>query len=141
MTTNATAATAATNVMRLRRNGSSSGSVAATVAESSSRRVNAAGVAVLGAAGSVEKAPPAFDRPATRHTAPNDWQDGVVPMPFAPMLASTRPTRPLRGDWVIEPKFDGWRVIVAVDDAVRVWTGNGHDLTDRLPELAPLVDY
>src|SRR5262245_5955853 len=61
-------------------------------------------------------------------------------MPFAPMLASTRPTRPLRGEWVIEPKFDGWRVIVAVDDAVRVWTRNGHDLTDRLPELAPLAD-
>src|SRR5690242_15630013 len=68
------------------------------------------------------------------------WQYGDVPMPFAPMLASTRPTRPLRGEWVIEPKFDGWRVIVAIDDAARVWTRNGHDLTERLPELAPLAE-
>jgi bifunctional non-homologous end joining protein LigD len=68
------------------------------------------------------------------------WQDGVVPMPFAPMLASTRPTRPLRGEWVLEAKFDDWRVIVAVDDTVRVWTRNGHELTDRLPELSPLVE-
>jgi bifunctional non-homologous end joining protein LigD len=41
---------------------------------------------------------------------------------------------------VIEPKFDGWRTIVAVDDAVRVWTRTGHEVTDRLPELAPLVE-
>src|SRR5690242_15137254 len=67
-------------------------------------------------------------------------QNGGLPMPFAPMLASTRPTQPLRGEWVLEPKFDGWRVVVGVEDAVRVWTRNGHELTDRLPELAQLVD-
>jgi bifunctional non-homologous end joining protein LigD len=40
----------------------------------------------------------------------------------------------------MEPKFDGWRVIVAVDNSVRVWTRRGHDMTDRLPELAGLAD-
>jgi bifunctional non-homologous end joining protein LigD len=41
---------------------------------------------------------------------------------------------------VLEPKFDGWRVIVAIDGVVRVWTRRGHDLTERLPELAALAD-
>jgi bifunctional non-homologous end joining protein LigD len=61
-------------------------------------------------------------------------------MPFQPMLASSSAPRHLVGSWVIEPKFDGWRVIVAIDGEVRVWTRRGHDLTARLPELAPLAD-
>jgi len=65
---------------------------------------------------------------------------GVVGMPFRPMLAATRAPLPLRGEWVIEPKFDGWRTIVEIDSTVRVWTRRGHELTDRLPELQPLVD-
>jgi bifunctional non-homologous end joining protein LigD len=64
-----------------------------------------------------------------------------VPMPFAPMLATNSAPRTLRGSWVMEPKFDGWRVIVAIDqDGVRVWTRRGHDMTARLPELAGLTD-
>jgi len=55
------------------------------------------------------------------------------------MLAATRAPLPLRGEWVIEPKFDGWRIIVEIAGTVRVWTRRGHDLTDRLPELQPLV--
>jgi ATP-dependent DNA ligase len=43
-------------------------------------------------------------------------------MPFEPMLATNRVSQPLAGEWVLEPKFDGWRAI------------------ERLPELAPLVD-
>ncbi len=56
------------------------------------------------------------------------------------MLASTRAPRQLAGRWVMEPKFDGWRVIVAINGDVRVWTRRGHDLTARLPELAELAD-
>jgi ATP-dependent DNA ligase len=63
-----------------------------------------------------------------------------VPMPFQPMLAPSSAPRRLTGRWVLEPKFDGWRVIVAVDGDVRVWTRRGHDLTERLPELAALAD-
>jgi bifunctional non-homologous end joining protein LigD len=62
-----------------------------------------------------------------------------VGTPFLPMLAETRAPLPLRGEWVLEPKFDGWRAIVAVEDCVRVWTRNGHELTERLPELEPLA--
>jgi len=63
-----------------------------------------------------------------------------VRMPFQPMLASSSAPRHLDGGWVLEPKFDGWRIIVAIDSNVRVWTRRGHDLTERLPELAPLAD-
>jgi ATP-dependent DNA ligase len=64
----------------------------------------------------------------------------AVRMPFAPMLAMNHVSLPLAGEWVLEPKFDGWRAIVAVGQDVRVWTRTGHELTERLPELAPLVD-
>src|SRR4051812_27106909 len=69
------------------------------------------------------------------------WQDSSVPMPFQPMLATNSAPRTLHGRWVLEPKFDGWRCIVAIESgAVRVWTRRGHEMTDRLPELAPLAD-
>jgi ATP-dependent DNA ligase len=68
------------------------------------------------------------------------WQDRHVRMPFRPMLASSSAPRHLAGRWVLEPKFDGWRVIVAIDGEVHVWTRRGHDLTERLPELARLAD-
>jgi bifunctional non-homologous end joining protein LigD len=50
-----------------------------------------------------------------------------------------RPTTPLAG-WAVEPKFDGWRATVEVrDDVVRVWSRNGHDLTDKVPALGSLA--
>ena len=49
----------------------------------------------------------------------------AVRKPFEPMLASNRVSRPISGTWVLEPKFDGWRAIVAVGRDVRVWTRTG----------------
>src|SRR4051794_41885927 len=41
--------------------------------------------------------------------------------------------------WIAQPKIDGWRAQVAVDDAgVRVWSRNGHRL--KVPELDALAD-
>jgi bifunctional non-homologous end joining protein LigD len=58
---------------------------------------------------------------------------------FAPMLAGHgRPGSPVSG-WAVEPKFDGWRVGVEVDDFVRVWTRNGHEITDRVPSAQRLA--
>ena len=68
------------------------------------------------------------------------WHYPDVRMPFQPMLASNVAPRHLCGEWVLEPKFDGWRTIIAVDESVRVWTRRGHELTERLAELAPLVE-
>lgn len=54
------------------------------------------------------------------------------------LAASGRPTTPL-GGWAVEPKFDGWRATVEVDGGgVRVWSRNGHDLTDRVPSVREL---
>lgn len=51
-----------------------------------------------------------------------------------------RPSWPLSG-WAVEPKFDGWRVGVEVDDSVRVWTRNGHEITDRVPSAQRLAGW
>src|SRR4051794_12541367 len=56
-----------------------------------------------------------------------------------PMLLATGAPRTTAG-WIAQPKLDGWRAQVAVDDAgVRVWSRNGHRLKvpelDALPEL------
>ena len=47
-------------------------------------------------------------------------------MPYQPMLASSSAPRRLIGRWVLEPKVDGWRIIVGIDGNVRVWTRRGH---------------
>lgn len=52
------------------------------------------------------------------------------------MLANTRTDIPKSNDWVFEVKWDGIRVMVAVDEAnVRLTSRNGHDLTKQFPEL------
>lgn len=39
-------------------------------------------------------------------------------------------------DWLSEIKFDGYRLLVAIDDrSVRLLTRNGHDWSDRMPAL------
>src|SRR3954447_5679580 len=59
---------------------------------------------------------------------------------FAPMLAGYgRPTTPLSG-CVVEPKFDGWRAVVDTRRGLCVRSRNGHDITDKVPSLAPLTD-
>lgn len=62
-----------------------------------------------------------------------------APPVLAPMLAaSTTPPRDLAGH-LIEPKWDGVRVIVTVDGGrVRVASRNGRDVTSHYPELAAL---
>ncbi len=43
----------------------------------------------------------------------------------------------MAGGSVYELKFDGYRlVIVRADQGVRLWSRNGSDLTERLPDIA-----
>ncbi len=58
---------------------------------------------------------------------------------YAPMLAVSWQT-PFDDDrWVFEPKLDGVRAIVSVQDgSVRIRSRNGNDITPSYPELAPL---
>ncbi|MGJ7488088.1 DNA ligase D [Variovorax sp. LT2P21] len=64
----------------------------------------------------------------------------AVPLPatLAPQLATLATAPP--GDldaWLWELKFDGYRLVTRIDKGkVRCFTRNGHDWTDKLPELA-----
>lgn len=60
-------------------------------------------------------------------------------LPFEPMLL-TRAAKPPSGtEWSYELKYDGWRAILETRrNTLRVWSRNGHDITARFPELAPL---
>ena len=52
------------------------------------------------------------------------------------MLASTGAIAAPVEDWACEPKLDGWRAMVYVDDAVTVRTRNACEVSASLPTLA-----
>ena len=59
---------------------------------------------------------------------------------YAPMLATSADHLPRGTEWVYEPKWDGFRVIVTVSGGDATFTSrNGNDLTDRFRELARRV--
>ncbi|CAN7384702.1 DNA ligase D [Variovorax sp. LjRoot178] len=62
----------------------------------------------------------------------------ALPAKVAPELATLVDGPPTTGDdWILEIKFDGYRMLARVDDAgVRLFTRNGHDWTKKLPHLA-----
>jgi bifunctional non-homologous end joining protein LigD len=54
-----------------------------------------------------------------------------------PQLATLVESAPEGGDWHYELKFDGYRLMTRFDsDRVRCFTRNGHDWTDKMPQLA-----
>jgi bifunctional non-homologous end joining protein LigD len=59
--------------------------------------------------------------------------DGFV----EPCIPSRAPKPPSGPDWVHEVKRDGYRLLVRRDgEAVRLFTGRGHDWTERYPAIA-----
>ena len=64
---------------------------------------------------------------------------GVHPTGYEPMLATA--SRRLEGDgWAFEPKLDGWRAVVHVEDRqVAVFSRPGRDLNRSLPQLKALA--
>lgn len=59
--------------------------------------------------------------------------------PIAPMLAVPGPLDPARS-WVFEPKLDGWRALVYVDDGLCVRTRSGRVITDTVASLTDLAE-
>ena len=54
-----------------------------------------------------------------------------------PMIPTLVDKPPMRGDWSVEVKFDGWRCqLVIGSDGARVFTRGGHDWTVRLKIIA-----
>ncbi|WP_295542782.1 DNA ligase D [uncultured Pseudacidovorax sp.] len=62
-----------------------------------------------------------------------------LPEQLSPQLATLAAAPPAQPEeWAWELKFDGYRLLTRIDGRgrVRCFTRNGHDWTDRLPELA-----
>ena len=60
-----------------------------------------------------------------------------------PMLSTRAATWPAQGDWMMEPKWDGFRLLVEIGDhaRIRAWSRRGTSLGDRLGSLlAPLAE-
>src|SRR5689334_13838631 len=60
-----------------------------------------------------------------------------------PMLSTRAATWPVHGDWMMEPKWDGFRLLVAIDKRgrMRAWSRRGATLGDHLGSpLEPLAD-
>ena len=83
------------------------------------------------------------------HTTPDErWPTGdrlyapAMAIP-EPMLSTPAATWPAQGDCMMEPKWDGFRLLVEIgDDArIRAWSRRGTSLGDRLGSLvAPLAE-
>ena len=59
-----------------------------------------------------------------------------LPPMLEPQLATLAESAPEGGDWHYELKFDGYRLMTRFDsDRVRCFTRNGHDWTDKMPQL------
>jgi bifunctional non-homologous end joining protein LigD len=59
------------------------------------------------------------------------------------MLSSRAATWPAHGDWMMQPKWDGFRLLAAIDQRgrMRAWSRHGVSLGDRLGSLLePLAD-
>ena len=60
--------------------------------------------------------------------------------PFAPELAKLVSRAPAGDSWVHEVKWDGYRIVATiVDGDVRLWSRNGIEWTQKVPELAAAV--
>ncbi|WP_349606790.1 MULTISPECIES: DNA ligase D [Cupriavidus] len=59
-----------------------------------------------------------------------------LPAKLAPQLASLSPTVPTGEGWIIETKFDGYRLLARIaNGTVRLFTRAGHDWTAKFPSL------
>ncbi len=75
---------------------------------------------------------------AARTALPAEAVAAPLPERLAPQLATLVSSPPAEhADWLYEIKFDGYRLLVRIDDdgGVRLLTRNGHDWSDRLGAL------
>ena len=92
-------------------------------------------------AAAIEAASPA-PTPASRPGGPPapGAKRGKLPRTQAPQLCATAEAPPEGEGWLSEIKFDGYRLLVFVEEGkVRLLTRNGLDWTDRLPAVARAV--
>lgn len=72
----------------------------------------------------------------TRRDAPRKSSAAPSPAFIAPQLATAVAAVPTEGDWITELKFDGYRILAAVDrDSARCYTRSGLDWSHRMPAV------
>ncbi len=85
-------------------------------------------------------APPEADVPKDLPQLPAQATGALraeLPARLSPQLATAAAGLPPTGDWVLEIKFDGYRLLARIERGqVRLFTRAGHDWTSRLPALA-----
>ena len=98
--------------------------------------------------GLVEVREPRESAAATRPGAPGaeskpDLSAAVaaaLPARLEPQLATLAATPP-SGEWIVETKFDGYRLMARIDKGkARLVTRGGHDWTTKMPELAADIE-
>ena len=83
-----------------------------------------------------ETAHPAPAVQADRDALLENATKAPLPAKLAPQLATLVSAVP-PGDWVVESKLDGYRMMVRIDaGVVRLFTRNGHDWTEKLQPIA-----
>jgi bifunctional non-homologous end joining protein LigD len=61
---------------------------------------------------------------------------------LSPMLATMRPDAFDDPEWIFEPKWDGWRLLIHKQgDRIEAYTRHGTNVTPRFPELQEAVRY
>ncbi len=79
---------------------------------------------------------------AEAHDAPDLSAAMRAPLPakLEPQLATLAATAPA-GDWIVETKFDGYRLMARIDDGkAQLVTRGGHDWTDKMKPLAAAIE-
>jgi bifunctional non-homologous end joining protein LigD len=85
-------------------------------------------------------------RGAPAVTTPSDGppagaKKASLPATLAPQLATLAKTPPSGDEWLVEAKFDGYRMLARISGGkARLITRNGHDWTDKLGTLARAVE-
>lgn len=65
----------------------------------------------------------------------------VLPATLSPQLATLASAPPSGTHWILESKFDGYRMLARLEEGkVRLFTRNGNDWTSKLPSLAAEVE-
>ncbi|XUW91459.1 DNA ligase D [Burkholderia sp. M6-3] len=90
--------------------------------------------------GLVEEREPKVARPAPDTLLAIDLSAAVcspLPAKLEPQRATLASSLPTTGDWIVESKLDGYRLLARVDKGrVRLFTSGGHDWTKKLARLA-----
>ncbi len=64
-----------------------------------------------------------------------------LPAKIEPQLATLAAASPPSGDWIVETKFDGYRLMARIENGkAKLITRNGHDWTKKMPSLAHAIE-